>query len=108
MHAGERLNSITHLVGAMLSVAGLVSLVTLAALDHDAYKVVSFAVYGAMLCALYTISTLYHGVRGMRWVLGTLVRRKYHGNFRSDGRTIHFNLSPRVAAVAQSPLKFGS
>lgn len=66
MHAGERLNSITHLVGAMLSVAGLVSLVTLAALDHDAYKVVSFAVYGAMLCALYTISTLYHGVRGMR------------------------------------------
>ncbi|WP_213299621.1 PAQR family membrane homeostasis protein TrhA [Paraburkholderia sacchari] len=64
MNPGERLNSITHLVGALLSVAGLVSLVTLAALDHDAYKVVSFAVYGAMLCALYTVSTLYHGVRG--------------------------------------------
>lgn len=66
MYAGERLNSITHLIGAMLSVAALVSLVTLAALDHDAYKVVSFAVYGAMLCALYTISTLYHGVRSER------------------------------------------
>jgi hemolysin III len=66
MFAGERLNSFTHLVGAMLSVVALVSLVVLGAQDHDAYKVVSFAVYGAMLCALYTISTLYHGVRGAR------------------------------------------
>lgn len=66
MPAGERLNSLTHLVGAMLSVAALVSLVILGAHHHDAYEVVSFAVYGAMLCALYTISTLYHGVRGPR------------------------------------------
>jgi len=66
MPAGERLNSLTHLVGAMLSVAALVSLVILGAHDHDAYKIVSFAVYGAMLCALYTVSTLYHSVRGQR------------------------------------------
>lgn len=66
MYAGERLNSITHLVGAMLSIVGLVALVTIGALDHDAYKIVSFAVYGAMLCVLYTISTLYHGARGPR------------------------------------------
>ncbi|HEY1607780.1 MAG TPA: hemolysin III family protein [Paraburkholderia sp.] len=66
MHAGERLNSFTHLVGAMLSVAALVSLVTLGAEHHSAYQVVSFAVYGAMLCALYTISTLYHVARTPR------------------------------------------
>jgi len=66
MPAGERLNSITHLIGAMLSAAALVSLVTLGAHHHDAYEVVSFAIYGAMLCVLYTISTLYHGVRGPR------------------------------------------
>jgi hemolysin III len=36
------------------------------ALDGDAYKVVSFSVYGAMLCALYGISTLYHSVRRPR------------------------------------------
>ncbi|RDU95484.1 PAQR family membrane homeostasis protein TrhA [Trinickia dinghuensis] len=66
MHVGERFNSITHLVGAVLSIAGLSTLVTIGALDGDAYKVVSFSVYGAMLCALYGISTLYHSVRGPR------------------------------------------
>ena len=66
MFAGERLNSMTHLVGAMLSVAALVSLVMLGARHHDAYQVVSFAIYGAMLALLYTISTLYHGVRSPR------------------------------------------
>jgi hemolysin III len=60
---GERLNCITHLVGALLSAVGLAALVTLGALDGDAYKVVSFSVYGAMLFVLYAISTLYHSVR---------------------------------------------
>lgn len=64
MHTGERFNSITHLVGAVLSAAGLATLVTMGAVDGDAYKIVSFSVYGAMLVALYTISTLYHVARG--------------------------------------------
>jgi hemolysin III len=66
VHIGERFNSITHLVGAVLSVAGLATLVTMGALQGDAYKVVSFAVYGAMLLVLYAISTLYHSVRSPR------------------------------------------
>ncbi|CAH2793485.1 MAG: FIG01964566: Predicted membrane protein, hemolysin III homolog [uncultured Paraburkholderia sp.] len=66
MHVGERLNSITHLVGAVLSVAGLATLVTMGAVEGDAYKVVSFSVYGAMLFVLYAISTLYHSVRDPR------------------------------------------
>jgi hemolysin III len=60
---GERLNCITHLVGALLSAVGLAALVTLGALDGDAYKLISFSVYGAMLFVLYAISTLYHSVR---------------------------------------------
>ena len=63
MPIGERLNCITHLVGALLSAVGLAALVTLGALDGDAYKLVSFSVYGAMLFVLYAISTLYHSVR---------------------------------------------
>ncbi|MBU6490209.1 MAG: hemolysin III family protein [Burkholderiales bacterium] len=63
MHVGERFNSITHLVGAVLSVIGLAVLVTMGAVEGDAYKVVSFSVYGAMLCVLYAVSTLYHSVR---------------------------------------------
>lgn len=66
MHAGERFNSISHLVGAVLSVAGLVALVTMGALEGDPYKVVSFSVYGAMLILLYAISTAYHSVRNPR------------------------------------------
>jgi hemolysin III len=66
VHIGERFNSITHLVGTVLSVAGLAALVTMGALAGDPYKVVSFAVYGAMLFVLYAISTLYHSVRHAR------------------------------------------
>lgn len=66
MHVGERLNSISHLVGAVLSVAGLVALVTMSALHGDPYKIVSLSIYGAMLCTLYAISTLYHSARSPR------------------------------------------
>ncbi|OXC75701.1 PAQR family membrane homeostasis protein TrhA [Caballeronia sordidicola] len=66
MHIGERFNSVTHLVGTVLSAAGVATLVTMAAMERDPYKIVSFAVYGAMLLVLYTISTLYHWVRSPR------------------------------------------
>ena len=65
MH-GERFNSISHLVGAALAIAGTAVLVVLAARLGDPWKIVSFSVYGAMLVALYVFSTLYHSVRGRR------------------------------------------
>jgi hemolysin III len=64
MYAGERFNSISHLVGAALAVGGTAVLVVLAAQLGDPWKIVSFSVYGAMLVALYVFSTLYHSVRG--------------------------------------------
>ena len=64
MYAGERFNSISHLVGAGLAVAGTAVLVILAARLGDPWKIVSFSVYGAMLVALYVFSTLYHSLRG--------------------------------------------
>lgn len=64
MYEGERFNSISHLAGAILSLCGLSLLVTLAAIDGDPWKIVSFSVYGATLLLLYTCSTLYHSVRG--------------------------------------------
>ncbi|WP_246794336.1 PAQR family membrane homeostasis protein TrhA [Burkholderia perseverans] len=66
MVVGERFNSITHLVGALMSVAGLATLVTMGALAGDAYKVVSAAIYGAALLVLYAVSTLYHSVHRPR------------------------------------------
>jgi len=64
MYYGERFNSITHLAGAALALAGLVVLVVFASLQGDPWKIVSFSVYGASLFLLYTLSTLYHSLRG--------------------------------------------
>ena len=64
MYRGERLNSISHLVGGSLALAGLVVLVVFAGLTGDPWKIVSAAIYGTTLVALYTFSTLYHSLRG--------------------------------------------
>jgi hemolysin III len=60
---GEEIaNSLTHGIGAGLSVAALVILVTYSAMAGDAWRVVSFAIYGTCLTMLYLASTLYHAV----------------------------------------------
>ncbi|MBV8465632.1 MAG: hemolysin III family protein [Burkholderiales bacterium] len=64
MYRGERFNGYSHLAGTILSVGGLAVLVTMAALHHDTWKVVSASIYGSMLVVLYFFSTLYHSVRG--------------------------------------------
>ena len=64
MYYGERLNSYTHLLGAVASCAGLALLVVLATPQADAWKLVSFSIYGGTLVLLYLSSTLYHSVRG--------------------------------------------
>ena len=56
MYYGERFNSISHLVGAALALAGLVVLVVFASMKGDAWKIVSFSLYGASLFVLYTLS----------------------------------------------------
>lgn len=61
---GERFNSISHLVGVVLAVAGAAVLITGASLKGDAWRIVGFSVYGAMLIALYLASTLYHALIG--------------------------------------------
>lgn len=64
MYKGERFNSISHLVGASLALVGGAVLVTLAAIDGDAIRIVSYSVYGVTLFLLYLFSTLYHSLRG--------------------------------------------
>ncbi|QDK46741.1 hemolysin III family protein [Bdellovibrio sp. ZAP7] len=64
MYHGERFNSISHLIGAVMAVAGTSVLVTLASVQGDLLKIVSTSVYGGMLVLLYTISTLYHSFQG--------------------------------------------
>lgn len=64
---GEEIaNSITHGIGAVLSVAGLTLLVVLAAIYGDVWRIVSFSIYGASLFLLYLASTLYHSIQHPR------------------------------------------
>lgn len=64
MYPGERFNSISHLIGAVAALAGLVVVVVVAARQGDPWKIVSFSVYGTTLFFLYAVSTLYHSLRG--------------------------------------------
>jgi len=62
MIKSERFNSISHLIGAVLALAGAVVLVVVASRGGDTRRIVSFSIYGATLFLLYLISTLYHGL----------------------------------------------
>lgn len=64
MYKGERFNSISHLVGASLALVGGAVLVTMAAMEGEVAKIVSFSIYAATLFILYLSSTLYHSFPG--------------------------------------------
>ena len=60
MYYGERLNSISHLVGAVLALVGLGALITVSWQTGDPWIISSFFVFGLTMVLLYTMSTLYH------------------------------------------------
>jgi hemolysin III len=64
MHRGERLESISHLIGAALALAGGAVLVIVAAMSGDPNRIVSFSIYGFTLFLLYLLSTVYHSLTG--------------------------------------------
>ncbi|MFT6286415.1 MAG: hemolysin III [Alcanivorax sp.] len=60
MYYGEKLNSMSHLVGTVFSLVGLGALITVAVQSGDPWKITSFTIFGLTLVLLYTTSTLYH------------------------------------------------
>jgi hemolysin III len=60
---GEEIaNAVSHGVGLVLAIAGLIGLVAVAARRGDPWTIVSSAVFGTTLVLLYTASTLYHAI----------------------------------------------
>ncbi len=59
----EKLNIITHGLGAILSVIALVLLIFRAINNGTALHIISFIIFGLSLILLYTASTLYHYVQ---------------------------------------------
>ena len=60
------LNSITHLIGAVAALAAAAVLIVFASMKGDAWKIVSFSIYGLSLFLLYLTSTLYHALDGKK------------------------------------------
>lgn len=58
----EIFNSVSHGVGTLLAIGGMVVLIVFSAIYADAWAVVSTSIYGATLTILYAMSTLYHSL----------------------------------------------
>ena len=64
MDKGEKFNTITHLVGSVAALIGLVVLIVTASRQGHVLPIVSVTIYGTTLALLYISSTLYHSLRG--------------------------------------------
>ncbi len=61
---GEELfNMVSHIVGGALGIVVLVLCVIKSAYNDNVYGIVSSAIYGSTMIMLYTMSSLYHGLR---------------------------------------------
>ena len=90
-------SAITHGVGAVLGILATAVLVTAAVWVGDVWKIVSFAIYGLSMTALYTASTLYHCVNTT--VKGRVALRKL------DHASIYFLIAGSYTPVCLIALR---
>jgi len=63
MYYGEKLNSISHLIGTVLALVGFGALLAIS-IEHDSVPMtISFIIFGLTLVLLYSVSTLYHSLQ---------------------------------------------
>lgn len=64
---GEEIaNAVSHGLGALLAIAGLVLMTVFAAMNGTAMHVVAVSIFGATLVLLYLASTIYHAITNVR------------------------------------------
>jgi hemolysin III len=59
----EPVNGLTHLLGAALSIAGLVVLLVIAVKNRSTRQIVAFSIFGASLVSMYCASAFYHSLK---------------------------------------------
>ena len=59
----EIMNMVTHIIGGAMGIAVLTLCVIRAALRGNVYGVVSSAIYGAAMITMFTVSSVYHGLK---------------------------------------------
>ena len=64
MKHGEKFNSITHITGAALALAGGIILIVSAAINGNPWLIVGVSIYSFTLLFLYVTSSLFHSLDG--------------------------------------------
>ena len=59
----EIMNMVTHIVGGALGIVALTLCVIRAALNGNVYGIVTSAIYGTTMITMFTISSVYHGLK---------------------------------------------
>ena len=59
----EIFNMVSHIVGGGFGVIALAVCVIISAIHRDPWAIVGSAIYGVSMIALYTMSSVYHGMR---------------------------------------------
>ena len=91
-------SAITHGIGAALAILGTILLLVKAVMTGaDAWKLVSFSIYGASMIGLYTASTLYHSVHTT--ASKRIALRKY------DHASIYFLIAGTYTPVCLTALR---
>ncbi len=84
----ERVNTVTSLAGACLSVLGGALLVSQAAAKEDVWQIIAFSVYSLSLLVLFTSSALHHAVNSSEKVERRLRTFDYVSVFGLIGGTV--------------------
>ena len=92
----ELMNMITHIVGGGLGVIVLLTCVVQAALNQNYYGIVSCTIYGTTFITMFTISSVYHGLKpGMSKKVMQVI----------DHCTIYFLIAGTYTAVVLSAIR---
>lgn len=59
----EIFNMVSHICGGALGIITVILCIVFAAIHKDNYAIVSSAIFGTMMILLYTMSSIYHGLR---------------------------------------------
>lgn len=92
----ELMNMITHIVSGALGVVVLLTCVVRAALDDNYYGILSCTIYGTTFITMFTISSVYHGLKpGMSKKVMQVI----------DHCTIYFLIAGTYTAVVLSAIR---
>ena len=92
----EIMNMVTHIVGGAVGIVALTLCVIFAAIHGNVYGIVTSAIYGATMISMFTISSVYHGLKP---TLGKKVMQVI------DHCTIYFLIAGTYTVIVLSALR---